>query len=707
MLKYIFMWALICSAAPVVRAQMSSPDEEAEADEPDIMLNEVTVVAKNIITKTDRQVIIPPKSKVEASTSGLDLLQKLALPGISVNQLTGSINLISGGSPELYIDGVPATESQIKALDPEMIVRIVYHDHPGVRFGNADAVIEYFTRKKDHGGRLSVESMDCIGDGKYATIDELAAQWYKRKSAWAVNAGYMQMKRNNWVRDYDEIWHYPEHDVIRSEKGLPVEIGTLMMNSSINYRYAHDESNTLNARISLNVDDTPNKEEGDRHSWLTTSESQEITEVREHTSERSLRPSISLHFRHIFDKAGALNVNLEGAWLKSKSAHSYMEAASGEKLCDIFSKIRGDRYGLFAEGVHEIALGPGRLVSGIRHTQSHTSNHYLSETSAPSPTIRINQSETWVFAEYEMNIAKWGIICGASGKRLSSSQELNRLRKYALLPRASISYSPADNLFFRYNAQFDRKMPPVAAISDISQEIQPGMIRCGNPDIKTFSGIEQSFSASYNSKYVRLNLSVNYLDESKPAMNCVVYDKGIFVRTVENQKYFRKFNTEAMIAVTPWKDHLTLWVSHDFSRYFSRGKEYDVVKNMSHLHFGADASYRHFILTACTMSGAANHMYGDEMISEKPMNMILAGYRGSGWTLQAGVFNLMKNYWMRTENFSPLTPFKSTAHCGKNVYFTVKVSFNLNFGKRHDHQDDELYDATQLDMDSGIVNGLK
>ncbi len=295
MLRILYMWALICTAAPLVCAQINIPDEVNEPDSLDIFLNEVVVVAKNTIAKTDRKVIIPPKSKVNASTSGMDLLQKLALPGISVNQLTGSINITSGGILNLYIDGIPATESQISALAPENILKIEYYDNPGVKYGNADAVLNYITRKKDSGGRLSLESMDCIGDGKFATIDEFAAQFYNGKSSWSVDAGYSQMKRNNWVRDYDEIWHYPDHNVLRSEKGLPVNIGNLMFNSNLNYQYSYNESNLFNARLSLNINEVPNKEEGDRHSLLTTSDNDDITEIWEHTSEKSLLPSLVLH----------------------------------------------------------------------------------------------------------------------------------------------------------------------------------------------------------------------------------------------------------------------------------------------------------------------------------------------------------------------------------------------------------------------------
>lgn len=701
------MWALICSTAPFVCAQINIPDEINESDSLDIMLNEVTVTAKNIITKTDRKVIIPPKNKVNASTSGLDLLQKLALPGISVNQLTGSINISSGGVLNLYIDGIPATEGQIAAIAPENILRIEYHDNPGVKYGNADIVLDYITRKENNGGRLFLESMDCIGDGKFATIDELVAQFYKGRSAWSINAGYMQMKRNNWVRDYDETWHYPDYDVIRKEKGLPVEVGISMLNSDINYQYTDNSSNLFNARFSLNFDDVPNKEEGDRHSLLTTSYNKEITEIWEHTSEKSIQPSLALHYRHNFDKAGSLRFNLEGSWLKSKGSHTYSEEMSGIKLCDIYSKTNGNKYGIFTEGIYEVTLGEGILTSGLRHLQSHTSNHYLLDNQVPEILTTIYQSESSIFTEYNIRVANWGFVGGITGKRLSSSQGKNSLIKYAALPSASISFKPNSDLFFRYNIQLGRKLPPLAAMSDISQEIQPGMVRRGNPNVKSFSTIDQEFSFSYGNKYININLSVNYLAESHPVMNSVLFDNGLFIRTFDNQIYFRKLQSATMIAVTPWIDHLTLWVSPDFSRYFSKGMSYNLAKNIFRLHFGADAVYKHFIFTACTMSGPDNYMYGDEIITEKPMNMILAGYKGSNWTLQAGVFNLMKNYWMKTENFSPLTPFTSNAHCGKNTYFTVKFSINLNYGKQRDRQDNSPENTSHFDMDSGIVNGLK
>ncbi len=186
-----------------------------------------------------------------------------------------------------------------------------------------------------------------------------------------------------------------------------------------------------------------------------------------------------------------------------------------------------------------------------------------------------------------------------------------------------------------------------------------------------------------------------------------VYLCSHIVQSYKNQKYFKKLQTNAMFVVTPIDHYLSLWISPDYTRYFSRGTNYNLVKNIFRLHFGADANYKHFIFSASTMSGPDNYMYGDQIITDKPMNMILAGYKGKKWTLQTGVFNLMKNYWMKTENFSPLTPFTSNAHCRKNTYFTVKLSINLTYGKQKYNHDEIPSDPSHFDIESGIVNGLK
>ena len=105
-------------------------------------LNDVTVTANNVIQKADRQIIIPNLLQQKTSSNGLSLLQHLQLSRISVNTLDSKVTTTMGDAVELRINGVKAEIQEVKALLPADVLRIEYHDNPGLRYGNVAAVID-------------------------------------------------------------------------------------------------------------------------------------------------------------------------------------------------------------------------------------------------------------------------------------------------------------------------------------------------------------------------------------------------------------------------------------------------------------------------------------------------------------------------------------------------------------------------------------
>lgn len=221
------MWALVCAAAPFACPQESVmtgsiPSDTLEYSISPQFLSEIVVTASPVINRTDRKVIRPDKGTLRSSANGMDLLRKLQLARISVNPLTNDIATSGGGIVALCINGVEATSAQISAIRPEDVVRIEYHDNPGVRYAGADAVIDYITTHHDSGGNVMFETFGAFEAGRYASIDNLAGQYNRGRSVWNVNVGFMGQKKDKWIRDYEETWNYPDATVSRKETGLPV-----------------------------------------------------------------------------------------------------------------------------------------------------------------------------------------------------------------------------------------------------------------------------------------------------------------------------------------------------------------------------------------------------------------------------------------------------------------------------------------------------
>ena len=262
------------------------------------LLDEVVVKASPVINKTDGKIIRPNKEMLRTSSDGIDLLRKLQLSRITVNPQTNSIDVVGGGDVILCINGVESTSAQIMAIPPRDILRIEYQDSPGIRYSGTAVVIDYITSRQESGGNIFLNSFDAVGKGRWCSIDNFAAQYNQGRSVWTANAAYFGKRSDNWLRDYEEVWKYPDAIITRHEYGLPVTVSNHYLESSVNYNYMYPSGNILNVRFGFNLEDVPNKEEGDRHAILDISDSEQAVEVIEHTEEHSIQPNLGMYYQH-------------------------------------------------------------------------------------------------------------------------------------------------------------------------------------------------------------------------------------------------------------------------------------------------------------------------------------------------------------------------------------------------------------------------
>ena len=697
MLKNIFMCAFLCTTAPFVCSQETSTPDSIEYSISTHLLDEVVVKVSAISNKTDGKIIRLNKEMRRTSSDGIDLLRKLQLSRITVNPQTNSIDVIGGGDVILCINGVESSSAQIMAIPPRDILRIEYHDSPGIRYSGAAVVIDYITSKQESGGNIFLNSFDAFGKERWASIDNFAAQYNQGRSVWTANAVYFGKRSDNWLRDYDEVWKYPDAIISRHEYGLPVTVSNHSLESSVNYNYMHPAGNILNVRLGFNLEDVPNKEEGDRRAILETSEFEQPIEVREHTEEISVQPNLGLYYQHKLSGENSLIFDAHSSYIHSKMLHEYFENEIGES-----SHVNGEKYAFKFLGMYESRVG-GRVWSmGVSTNVSHLSNKYKNYDVI---NVNINQSETALMSEYSNQFENWGIMGNMKAVYRHLGQQGKSLNRLFIIPEINLSYRPINKWFIRYSVSMDYKMPLAAEISDVEQPIQLGMVRRGNPDLKPFRVIDQSFDASFGSDWVGVNARVEYRNEHKPVMESVIFDNGQLVKTYFNQHSFQRLIFGGAVSLRPWKDYLSITASPMLTRYISHGIDYSHCHNIFRVGLSVDFSYGNWLAYGNIMSGPANYMYGEEIIEEKDMNQIMVGYKRDKWSIHAGVFNAFINYWMESRNLSSLAPYTSKAHSGRNSsYFAIKFNLMLNFGRKGRQVNIRQND---IDSDSGILTGTK
>ena len=256
-------------------------------------LSEVVVESQAIIQKVDRQILLPSKEQMQTSSDGVSLLQNLQIPRIVISPIDNSVKTLSDESVQLRINGVEASTSDVKAINPKDIIRVEYHDQPGVRYNGAAAVVDYIVKHRDTGGSLMLAGTNGLtlpGIGNYY----LAGKVHFGKSSLQAVATYAPYDIY-WTRTNNETYHFLTGKIENNEVGEPTRYKTYPVNVSLNYNWTNGDKNMLNIRLRDNMAYMPYGA-SDRDSRLY--QQTDSFEIHDHENSSSQSPSLDIYYQH-------------------------------------------------------------------------------------------------------------------------------------------------------------------------------------------------------------------------------------------------------------------------------------------------------------------------------------------------------------------------------------------------------------------------
>ncbi|MDU1903561.1 MAG: TonB-dependent receptor [Dysgonomonas sp.] len=663
-----------------------------------ILLDEATVTAQSVINKADRKLITPSQAQIQASTSGLDLLQKLQLPRINIDYINNKISAAGNGEVQLRINGVEVTQAEIVALRPEEIVRIEFHDDPGVRYGNVAAVLDYITRRKESGGNINGNAMHGLKNIGFAE-DYIAAKYNNKKSEFSAN-GNWRYRKIDWIRTNNETFVFPDKEMHRIEKGLPTLFKENKINTSINYNLLEKDKYYFNARFRYNYQDMPNSY-SDRKSILETSYTENPLTITDHSTEKYNTPALDLYFQKNLKNEQLLIFNVVGTYITSTSNRQYTEEGHATPQ-EIISHIKGDKYSIIAEGIYERKLGIGKLTTGLKHKQTYSNNKYEGDVNRE---LSMKQAESYGYAQYQFKKGKVSYMAGITGTRFYYSQGDEKQTKFLVQPTVRINYNPNDNTYFRYRFNLWGHIPSLSELNDVEQHIDLLQIRRGNPDLRSNYSLFNSISGGFKKGIFGVDFRTEYTYRNKPIMESIFFEDDKFIFTSENQKEHHHWNTEATFKIRPFKDILTIGITPGFNRYVSHGNNYRHTYTNKYIRANVDAMYKGFVFTM--MAGTSwDWFYGEKMNEGETLYMMGVGYNKPNWSIMFGAFNPFGGEYKRyEENWSRLAPSKNEIFTDDlKQMFLVRASFNVNFGRQYKAGDRRI---NNTDDDAGIMSGAK
>ena len=660
-----------------------------------VNLDEVTVEASSWVQKADRNLLYPNVQQIEQSRNGLQLLQKLQIPGVIINPTDNSIALADKSEVSLRINGRPADNKEIQALSPEQIVRIEYIDNPGVRYGEVGAVLDFIVKNPTSGGSFMGDISQSInrGFGEY---------WLSAK----VNSGKSEVAYSGWfsprwnlkmLRDNTEHYELPDGTrYTRTEESLDGSKFEQWNNGhSLSYNYLDPQKQMFNASLKFYYNQQENLFRGiltDHSPGGTTSLM--LDDGKNH----SITPSLNLYYQYNFDEDQLLMANVVASYEQPTSHRIYTEDelfytdnsfTTGSSLVDIDNLIKSRSYSILGEVDYEKRWKNSRVTAGIRHTQSWTTNDYVEQ----GINDRMNQGNSYLFGEYWMRLGSHFDFSAGIGYSLYSYVPRDReSHLYSIWrPRFSARYTIDDYSSLRFNFVRMGSVISLDMLSPVVQDVDGMQQSTGNPDIKPYATYKYDLQYQYNRGIFYGKLGALYTHAPGAIMPEKMWVSDKILTRYNNQKNAEELRFYLDTRVTAIPDWLTLSAGPAWHRYWMRGNNYTHVYNNFYCYATFELSHWGFSLEGMLQTNF-NRFWGETLEGGENVHTLKLSYNYKDWNFGVMVLDpFINDYKVTNENWNRYAGYQQviTTNMIKQMV-AVGISWNLNWGRRYETDEQRI-----------------
>ncbi|MDE6127457.1 MAG: outer membrane beta-barrel family protein, partial [Muribaculaceae bacterium] len=446
-------------------------------------LQEIVVEAPKMIRKADMDVYYPPRSTVEISKDGMQLLNNLMIPTLTVSDALGTIQA-AGEAVQVRINGREASVDQVRALLPETVRRVEWTDNPGLRYKGANYVLNFIVANPTVGGSLQVMTRPALNAAW--GIHMADAKFNSGRSQFNIGASFKLTEGLKSHREYRETFTRPDgSSLTRSETPLDGKLDNSFGNLWASYSYIKPDTTVVV------VEANAFHKFSDRFSYLgllSLSDGSDDIRLSDSHGDKGTTPTLSAYWEQHFANRQLLVVDFKSSLLFGSSYSDYVERdePSGGILNDIHTDIkdRNQMYALEADYIKN--WKNGRLTAGASYTANRNRSEYAS---LGGKVFHQRQDKVYFFAEYFHRINKVSLTAGLGAQYTDflfkeTGQGNN---SWNLRPQATVSYAVNSNHQLRLSFQTWQSAPSLAESNIAPQQVDGFQWRIGNPDLHTSS----------------------------------------------------------------------------------------------------------------------------------------------------------------------------------------------------------------------------
>ncbi len=666
-----------------------------------IQLKTVSVEGDNATLFSDRIVYRPTQRQKNASQTGTDLLVRMAIPQLNTRLGSSVVTTAAGQPVAMFIDFVPATDSDLKMMKVSDVKTVEYLEYPSdPRFQGNRFVINFRMIKYEYGGyvkTLGVENF--IANSGFAQVN---ARITKNKMSYDIMRYGYYMANDHFGVDQIETFHLPQgNGEIKSfQRESTTESSKYRKQNyegSLRALYSGDKI-TANNLIAFGLDRMPHNDNVGKVEYtdnLMTSD-----EYSSESNQKAKYLNYTGNYFFSLPKNNSLSASLGYSYSHTDQGSSYLES----QLSPIYNAADDNTH----EG--SAALNYNHTFSDRHSFMAHARGIYEhNRTDYRGSVIALDNSSTkfeQIGATYNFSSEKLSASFGIGWNWLSTRLNDNTSDSNYPYVDASVSYLPHKRNSFGAVFHYSVWPPSSNYKSENVIHVSPFLWHTGNPLLKSHRsydiGINYTFIPS-NKYYITL-FANSWLVGNRAAFVYEATSEGI-LRTIQQPiGSFRHYNYGINASTNLFDSKL--YLSGQLAQlYVKNGQPYNI--NHSSISYYLQALYYlgNFNFALSYQSANATDNY-DSMSGlwtrNKDVFVVQAGWSNGIWNIILTAQNLQRWNWrashdsMSSSNYSVS---RWTNNASRHAFIQLSATYTFGFGKKINHNND-------ISKQSGASSGI-
>lgn len=211
---------LILLVISVIAAEMAAQSKGVATDTLSRVerLGEVVVKADNITVTPDKMIVWVDKAVKRHAYDGYSALSLMSIPGLSVSVFDHTVSAF-GKDVQLLINGLEATDDEIKTLNPKDIRRVDYYTNFDPRYPTKEYVLDFIMVVRESGGAVMLQADKRLNQDDTDGLADWRMFCKKTEFGVRVNGGLIRHNDNNGGSGRITM-QFPDGELVQSHRSL-------------------------------------------------------------------------------------------------------------------------------------------------------------------------------------------------------------------------------------------------------------------------------------------------------------------------------------------------------------------------------------------------------------------------------------------------------------------------------------------------------